>query len=194
MKTKALWLLVTCLVVVSLVPLLLASCHSSDGGEEGPRLTPEEEEQMAQRGVVNVDTVADASRIAGFPVVEPAYIPEGFSGGSFSVYQHGANLPEDTSPKFIWINVERIWSWEGNHEVMFVLMQSQHKSSIGGGEPAEICGHPGERWFDAAHDDMPDRLAFGWEDNGCYFSLVAMLAGPLDEETLMRIACSVEVE
>ena len=194
MKTKALWLLVTCLVVVSLVPLLLASCHSSDGGEEEPSLTPEEEEQMAQQGVVNVDTVADASRIAGFPVVEPAYIPEGFSGGSFSVLHHGANPPEDMKTKFIWINVERIWAWEGEERIIFVLTQSQHKSNIIGSEPAEICGRQGQRWFDAAHDDMPARLAFGWEDDGNYFSLFGMLAGPLDEETLMQIACSVEVE
>jgi hypothetical protein len=174
--------------------IVLASCATPSAEQEGPRLTPEEEEQMAQRGVVNVDTVTDASRIAGFPVAEPDYIPEGFSGGSFSVSQLGAGLPEDMKPKFVQINVQRIWSWEGNHKVMFVLIQSQHKSGIGGGEPAEICGHPGERRFDEAHDDMPDRLAFGWEDDGNYFQLFGMLAGPLDEETLMQIACSVKVE
>jgi len=149
---------------------------------------------MAQRGVVNVATVADASRIAGFVVVEPAYIPEGFSGGSFSVCQHGATLPEDMKPKVIWIEVQSFYVWQGEVRIIFMQTQGQHMSGIIGGEPAEICGHPGERWFDAAHDDMPPRLAFGWEDNGYYFSLFGMLAGPLDEETLMQIACSVEVE
>jgi hypothetical protein len=181
-------------VTLILVSILLASCPAPGVEPEGPNLTPEEEEQMAQRGVVNVDTVANASRIAGFPVAEPAYIPEGFSGGSFSVYQHGANLPENMKPKFIWIEAQSFYAWQGEERIMFILAQSQHKSTISGGEPAEICGHPGERWFDAAHDDMPPRLAFGWEDNGYYFALMSILDGPLDEETLMQIACSVKVE
>jgi len=191
LRDKSLWLLVIGLVLAS---ILLAACPGPNTEPEGPTLTPEEEEQMAQRGVVNVDTVADASRIAGFTVAEPDYIPEGFSGGSFGVYQHGANLPEDISPKFVRIEVQSFYVLQGEERIMFILAQSQHKSTISGGEPAEICGHPGERWFDAAHDDMPPRLAFGWEDNGYYFALMSILDGPLDEETLMQIACSVKVE
>jgi len=190
MRVKVPWLLAIGLILAS---ILLASCPEPGTGPEGPSLTPEEEEQMAQQGFVNVETIADASRIAGFAVVEPAYIPEGFSGGSFSVYQHGALLPEEMKPKFPDIEVQSFYSWQGEERIIFVLVQSQHKFSLGGGRPAEICGRPGERWFEGGHDDMPGRLAFGWEDDGNYFQLFGMLAGPLDEETLGQIACSVEV-
>ena len=78
--------------------------------------------------------------------------------------------------------------------VMFVLIRSQHKFGIGGSEPAEIFGRQGERWFDEADADMPARLALGWEDSGYYFSLSGTLAGPLDEETVEKIAYSVRVE
>ena len=183
--------LVACLLVPdSCTP----AATEPDVEAKGPGLTPEEEEQMAEWGVINVDNVDDASRIAGFPVAEPAYIPEGFSGGSFSVSRLGARLPEEMRPKFVQINVQRIWSWEGNRKVMFVLIQSQHKFGIGGGEPAEICGRQGERTFSEAEADRPARLSLGWEDNGNYFSLSGMLAGSLDEETLEKIACSVKVE
>jgi len=176
-----------------LVPVSCSPAATEPENQE-PVLTEQEKGEMAQRGLVNVDTVADASRIAGFPVATPAYIPEGFSGGSFSVSQLGAGLPEEMKPKFAQVNVQRIWSLEGNHKVMFFLIQTQHKSGIGGGEPTEICGHPGERKFSEAEADRPAKLSLGWEDNGNYFSLFGMLAGPLDEETLEKIACSVKVE
>jgi hypothetical protein len=191
MKAKTSWLLVTLLIVLCIVS---ASCSSSNDVAEGPQMTPEEEEQMAQRGVVNVETVEDACRIAGFPVATPTYIPEGFAGGSFSVSQLGAGLPEEMRPKFTQINVQRIWSREGEPEVLFVLIQSQHKSSIGGGEPAEICGRQGERKFSGAEANRPAKLSLGWEDNGYYFSLSGVLGGSLDETTLEKIACSIKVE
>ncbi|GAJ25074.1 unnamed protein product, partial [marine sediment metagenome] len=75
--------------------------------------------------------------------------------------------------------------------VCFVLTQSPKKFGIGGGEPAEVCGGAGERHFSEADNDGPASLALGWNDGNLFYALSGTLNGPLTEEVLHQIACSV---
>jgi hypothetical protein len=181
-------LLASCVAALSLV---LTACSSPAPEEPEPTLTAREQ------GVWNVATLEEASQIAGFPVATPAYLPEGFYRGSnIMVSQPGAGLPEDIKPKFSNMIVEQFYYYQGDDSVMFILTQTQHKSGIGGSEPTEICGRPAERAYQEANPQRKypsPMLTLGWENDGSYYQITGTLVGPLDEATLEKIACSVEV-
>lgn len=88
-------------------------------------------------------------------------------------------------------NVDQVWVWEEDREVMFMLTQSPKKFGVGGTEPAEVCGRPGAKGLIEAEDDHPEYLLLAWNDGDFYYSLGGTLAGPLTEEILIDIACSV---
>lgn len=195
MKGKILSLLVGCLVL----SLILIACSSPAPEEQKPTQTEEQLEQMekelAEKGIWNVDTLEEASQIAGFTVATPAYLPEGFSlGSNIMVTQLGGGLPEEIRPKFTAVIVEQFYYYREDDSVMFMLQQTQHKTGLGGGEPVDICGHQGIRHY---HEANPQRinpnplLSFAWENNGNYYQIMGTLADPLDEATLEKIACSV---
>jgi len=199
MKERITCLLASCLLILFLI---LTACSSPTPEEPEPASDEAEKQQleqmekeMAERGIWNVNTLDEASRIAGFPVATPAYIPEGFHRGSnIMVTQLGGGLPEDMKPKFSAINVEISYYCQEDDSVGFMLTQTKHKFGIGGSEPTEICGGQGERKFQEADPQRRNPnpvLTLGWENDGRYYNITGTLADPLDEDTLEKIACSV---
>ena len=160
-------------------------------------LTEAEMRMLEEKGIANVASVEVASRIAGFKVAMPAYIPEGFRAGKFMVQLSGGGMPEELKPKFNNTQVNQYYTWSGEKYPMFLVTQSPHKFGISGSEPAEICGRPGERTFTKAEpgDETPyDQLALGWESDGICYAIIALLGENLDEATLEKIACSVDTD
>ena len=198
MKGKPLSLVVVCLVVLSLIPVGCGR-HTPEAAEPMPEKTSPflnemEQRQWEEQGIANVKSLDAAVQLAGFPITEPGYLPEGFARTNISVTKLGASLPEEMKPKFTAINVDTFYHWEEDNTVMLVLTQSQHKSELGGGEPAELCGHQGMRLYQEANPrriNPNPLLTLGWEDDGTYYMLTGFLSGPLDEATLENIACSV---
>lgn len=185
------------LVVGAIALSMLPACNTADNIEYG--MTEEEAAQMAELGYVNVDNVADASRIAGYAVAVPDYIPEGFIpesliGGVFSVSQLGATLPEGIGAEDKPVDVYQSYTWQEDNSVRFDLTQVNLELSLGESEPAEFCGYSGARYYREAEVDMPAIVVLGWEVDGISYYLTGTLAGPLDEATLEQIACSVEVD
>jgi hypothetical protein len=143
-----------------------------------------------------VDSAEQASEIAGFKVIEPSYVPEGYLGGKFTVTALGAGLPEEMKPKFNSTQVQRAYHYQNDPDTMILLIQMVHEFSVGGGEPTELCGRPAERKFTAADPQrVPhDSLTFGWVIDGNYFSLTGWLNDTLDEAALVKMACSISIK
>jgi hypothetical protein len=163
----------------------------------GLGLTEDEIRMLEESGVANVDSAEVASKIAGFEVVVPAYVPEGFQPGKFSISISGAGLPESMRPKFNNTKVQQTYTYQEDKEVGILLIRSPHEFGIGGGEPAEVCGQTGERAFtkaDPANGQPHDTVTLCWEKNGIYYALTGVLGGTLDEAEMEKIACSIGVE
>ena len=179
------------------LPCTVRVIDSGDADYSGLGLTEEESHMLEERGIANVDSAETASIIAGFQVALPSYVPEGFRPGKFMVSLSGAGLPEELKPKFNNNQVHRTYTWEENGEIMILLIQAVHKSGIGGGEAAEICGQPGERRFTKADPQQGreyDTLSIAWEISGSYFIINATLGGPLDEAEVEKVACSISLD
>ena len=160
-------------------------------------LTEEEMRMLEEKGIANVASAEVASRIAGFKVAVPSYIPEGFHEGKFIVQLSGGGMPEELKPKFNNTQVNQYYTWSGEKYPMFLLIQGPHKFGIGGSEPTEIRGSPGERRFTKAdpEDETPyDKLALAWESDGIYYAIISVLGENLEEATLEKIACSVSID
>ncbi len=163
----------------------------------GLGLTEDEIRMLEERGIANVDSAEVASKITGFEVAVPAYVPDGFQPGIFSISISGAGLPESMRPKFNNTKVHRVYTWQEDKDIMILIIQSPHPFSVGGGEPAEICGQTGERAFsqaDPANGQPYDKLTLGWEKDGTNYALTGMLTETLDEAEMEKIACSVGTE
>jgi hypothetical protein len=173
----------------------VAPSEETDYGGLG--LTEDEIKMLEERGIVNVDSAEVASKIAGFEVAVPAYVPNGFQPGKFSITISGAGLPESMRPKFNNTKVQRVYTRQGDSDIMILLIQSPQQFGIGGGELAEICGQTGERSFspaDPVNGQPYDKLTLGWEKDGTYYALTGMLSGTLDMAEMEKMACSVGTE
>ncbi len=192
------------MVFIMAVPFLTAcdvitgnmAFSGSDTSSAG--LTDEEVQLWESKGTANVDTLERASALAGFKVVTPDYIPEGFSRQkNIILNQLGGGLPEGMKPAHSAIIVQTFYFLKGNDSVIFFIQQTDGKMGIGGGEPAVVCGVPGEKQYlpaDPRRKYPSEILILSAEINGVYFSIYATLAGPLDEETIEKILCSVNPE
>ena len=142
-------LLVMCLLVLSCGPTVVTGPGTPQvAPEPTPAPVPEplsvwpafmtemERQQWGEQGIANVDSAEEASMLAGFPVVIPTYIPEGFQrNGKIMVINHNVGKPEGLA-KFDWIEVQQIYSWQGEKDVdMFVVIQVSHKGHIAGAYP-----------------------------------------------------------
>lgn len=160
-------------------------------------LTEEEIKLLEERGVANVDSVEVASKIAGFTVAVPAYVPDGFIPGKFMIQISGAGLPAEMAPKFNNTKVQQVYTWQEDKNIMILLVQSPQPFSVGGSEPSDLCGQPAERKYtpaDPAKSQPYDKLTLGWEKDGFYYALTGTLGATLDEEEMGKIACSISVE
>ncbi len=167
---------------------------TKETGYEGLGLTEDEIKLLEERGVANVDSGEVASKIAGFEVAEPSYIPLGFQPGKFMINISGAGLPAGMASKFNNTKVQRVYTKPEDKDVFITLIQSPQKLSVGGGEPVEICGTQGERAFskaDPANRQPYDKLTIAWEKDSIYYALTGTLAGTLGEAEMEKIACSI---
>ena len=119
MKRKLPSLLVGGTVTLSLI---LTTCSLPVPVEPEPALAAREQ------GIWNIETLEEASQIAGFTVAIPAYIPEGFYRGSnIMVSQLGGGLPENIKPKFTAFIVEMFYYYQEDDSVMFTLTLGERK-------------------------------------------------------------------
>jgi hypothetical protein len=174
---------------------------SEDSGYAGLGLTEDEIKMLEERGVANVDSAEVASKIAGFEVTTPTYVPEGFTQGQYSVSVSGAaGMPPGMKPKFNNTNVQIIYTYKNDRKVVILLLQAVHKSGIGDAgvrEPVDICGSAGESVFVEANSDngQPyDHLILSWEKDGIYYTLSGTLGQTLDKPSILKMACSIGAE
>jgi Domain of unknown function (DUF4367) len=199
MKRTGIILLVVCAAALS---LFLTSCPAKSptttpepsANLTTPTTTPSNEPLGTPKLTGAVDTAELASQIAGFKVVEPSYIPDGYSGGLFMITNLGAGLPEELKPKFNSMEVQRVYRFQNDRNTMILLTQSNHKTDIAGGEPTTLCGFTAQRAFSKTDPRYTphDELTFSWEINGNYFILTGWLGTTLDEATLIKMACSIK--
>ena len=178
------------LVLILLAPVSCAPAVSeSEVEQERPTLAEEEEKELALKGILHVSTVEEASRIAGYPVATPTFLPEDFHRSDIAVLQPlFGNWPR---------HVEQHWAWQQDSSIRLVLIQDPKLEEIASGHPAEVCGVPGQRALleaDPNHGRPHPLLAIFWRDDDMAYVVNGTLVEPLTEEILHKIACSVRVE
>jgi hypothetical protein len=160
-------------------------------------LTDQQVQILKEQGVADVNLAEVASRIAGFNIATPAYVPEGFNAGTFIVQLSGVGLPEELKPKFNNTQVNQYFTRPGEKYPMFLVTQSPHKFGISGSEPAMICGRTVERSFSRVTLDdsvVHDRLVLAWDRDGVSFIIVAVLGEGLNETITANVACSLSTD
>jgi hypothetical protein len=198
MKRTGIILLVVCAAALS---LFLTSCPA-----KSPTTTPKPSTNLTTptttpsiesipKQIAAVDSAELASQIAGFKVIEPSYIPDGYNGGLFIVINQEAGLTGELKPKFNSMQVQRVYKHLNDTGTMILLIQTVHQFGIAGGEPTTLCGFTVQRAFTKTDPRYTphDELTFSWEINGNYFTLTGWLNGTLDEATLIKMACSIKI-
>jgi hypothetical protein len=197
MKVRISCLLSCCLIII---PLVLAACSDTTPAE--PPLTDEQiqaiKDELAERGGSSVFTLEAAAAVAGFPVAVPRYIPDGFYRQErIVINQLGGGLPaemrHDNSPTM----VDTYYFWEEDEKVMFFIEQSNGNPGMANAEPTQLCGGPGEKGYQPADPRRKypsEILNIGTRIGDYHFFMYATLAGPLDEETIEKILCSVKYD
>jgi hypothetical protein len=143
-------------------------------------ITQEQQELWLERRVLPVHTIEEASRLVGYQVVIPAYIPDGFSAGDFQLSQLG--LPPQTGDE-----------WGDGIRIVQQDWFISDNSKIRQGEPSEICGHSGKREFwDAGEGREYPLLVLHWWDDEMVYTVSGDIEYPLTEEILNSIACSIK--
>ncbi len=196
MKAKISFLL----AIVLTLSVLLASC-----GGEVPICNPEdkaqeptkEENEMhwAEDGRWRATTLEEASEVAGFEVVSPDFIPEGFCRWlNIEVEDRCIALSEFFEDCELPIWVTQYWSrlgdefLEPSEYAMLVLTQSP--GNIATSDTAtEVGGYPA-----TIKREGSMFMTLFWEIDGMHFLLSAQLNGPLTEELVYEVAASIEVD
>jgi len=140
-------------------------------------------------GTWNCNTVEGAEELVGYPLAFPEYLPEGYVP---SEYIHVNEFPFPGQPRAS----ERFWhNPDLQGLTLLTLTQSTFAFGLGGGEPTEVNGLPGQRRVTEAHPpDRPhDMLSLYWREGEYSYQLSGFLNGPMDEETLRKIAASVRL-
>ena len=71
-----------------------------------------------------VNTIEEASLIAGYEVAEPYFIPNNFyRNKSIILSQRGAGLPGFIEADFP-VEVQQMWFWEEDDSVYFLILQT----------------------------------------------------------------------
>jgi hypothetical protein len=215
-KTKSIFLRLLAITMVALSLTQLTACKSqmpeatSTPVVTDPRLLPpltleQAEQQLKEKGSTFVDTIDKASRITGYPVTIPAFIPEGFTprvitnSSAFFIYTMGFGSPASRLPEFLYDVQLTYVQTQGPaiaNEPFFMITQSRNKIQGVGGmgeEPVDIDGNPGKKAIIPAVDKRPTRLGLSWSDGTMYYVLEGTLVDPLDEATLVKVASSMGV-
>jgi hypothetical protein len=213
MRRVFLGLLAISMVALSLTPL--TACKSpapettptpavTDQSASTPLTLEQAEQQLKETGSTFVDTVEKASRLTGYPVTMPAFVPEGFvpriitNSSAFNIYQIGFGLSSTRTTEFPYDVLQWFVQTQGRsigNQPFFMITQSRNKiQGVGAGEePVDIGGHPGKKLFIPAGDKSPARLGLSWNDGTMYYVMEGTLIGPLDEATLVKVASSMRI-
>ncbi|MBI4202268.1 MAG: hypothetical protein HY532_04035 [Chloroflexi bacterium] len=148
----------------------------------------EEGSQLALGETRIVDTLEEASELAGYEPGNASYIPGGFrrSKGNIQVTQ-----PDTT---YLPVRVRQTWVYEADPNVGFILLQDPGLDKLGGGEPTTVGMYEGFRALSPAGNRPYDFLTLFWTvpEMDTKYTLTGTLAAPLTEEELYRIAESVQ--
>ncbi len=194
-----LMLVILLVVAVSCAPAATESEVEEEGltqaaEEEELTLTEEQQEEWVERGCLTVSTIEEASRLAGYQVAMPTFIPEGYLHSDFVLNQLG--FPPQLGGEWGQARraIEQQWTWPDDPKINILLIQYPGTDEDVSGEPIEICGRSGGREFFEAGDGREYPLVvLDWRDGDMVYSLGGSLAGTLSEEILHQIACSVRV-
>ena len=137
---------------------------------------------------VHVDSVKDASALAGFDVHRPSNVDSALIPASKGIRVSGGTEPQ--TPDSCSTEVQQSW---GDSETSGAIMYFQEptkgrKGHLGGGEPTFIGGVSGEIAFYEAKNDVPPKVVLMWEQDGVRYSVAAMLAGAVTEDLVRQFA------
>lgn len=189
MRTNVIRSLIIGLVVAALSMLSSACARTSDvkitiapvgPGTPAPQVLTlgEAQVQLNEKQFLNVVSRQDASNLVGFQVAAPSFIPDSFSAGTFSVMAQPVK------------SVQQSFAQEGNSGAMFTLIQAaQSLGALQGSQPTQINGKPAEKLAFFSQN----KLILAWSDGKRFYQIAGILAGSLDETTLVNIAASVGV-
>jgi hypothetical protein len=172
--------------------LLLIACAAPEAQVSSPSSLSDVEKQREweQKGLYVAETLDEASRVTGYRVNVPSFIPEGFSrAGKFDIYYLGTGRPRG-SPESTGTYIAQSWKRDEDPSIIFILWQSPYDLGISRGTSIEVGGNPGNRIMWPAENGRPARVTIAWKSGGMFYSLVGILSGPLDESVLMKIASS----
>jgi hypothetical protein len=196
-KNKLLYLICGCLMVILLT---LVACTEPAPAEPEP--TDEEiaaaKAELEERGGCSVFSLKAAEAVVGFPVGVPQYIPDGFYRQErINLSQLGGGLPAEMKHDDMPRMVDTFYFWEEDEKVMFFIEQSEGNPGMANSEPIQLCGGPGEKGYQPADPKRmypSEILNLGAQIGDYHFFMYATLAGPLDEEEITKIFCSIEYD
>ena len=198
MKVKISFLL----AIVLTLSVGLVSC-----GGEVPICNPEDEPFTqaskeafwAEYGVWRATTLEEASEVAGFEVVSPDFIPEGFCRSlHIEVEDRCIPLSEIIEDCDMPVWVTQYWSWLGNESLepseYPILVLTQSPGNIGTGDkPTEVGEYPATVDHEGGEVALFSVVLY-WEIDGMHFLLGGHINAPLTEELLYEVAASIEVD
>ena len=129
---------------------------------------------------VHVDSVKDASALAGFDVHRPRNVDSALVPASKGIAVSGGTEPQ--TPDSCRTYVQQTWADPDTDGGIFYVQELTlgRKHSIGG-EATLINRTPGERAFIESKGDSPDKLVLTWEEDGVQHTVAAMLGGIVTE-------------
>jgi hypothetical protein len=190
------------------VPETTAAPGVTDQRVSTPLTLEQAEQQLKETGSTFVDTIEKASRLTGYPVTMPAFVPEGFApwvivnSGTFNIYTLRRSAvpgsPASQLPPFPYDVQQWFVQTQGRsiaNKPFFMITQSRNKiQGVGGSEePVDIGGHLGKKSVLPASDNNTARLGLSWSDGTMYYVMEGTLTGPLDEATLVKVASSMRI-
>jgi hypothetical protein len=165
-----------------------------------PLSLEEATKQLKEQGFTLTDTVEKASKLVGYSVAVPSFIPEGFMpkdnnerSGIFMISQIGSGSNPATVFPY---EVSQYYSpsqYARERVPFFVTFQSTQEMSTAGVklEDIKIGGRPGKKSLIAARGNNPAILDLYWSDGILNYRLEGELSGILDEATLIKVAASI---
>jgi len=140
---------------------------------------------------VHVDSVKDATALAGFDVHRPSNVDSALVPASEGIGVSGATEPPDHDS----CHTSVLQTWQDSDTdggIWYSQFLTHGMLNYFGGEATLINGTPGERTFRESKLDRPDSLGLGWQQDGVQHRVFAALAGIVTEDSVERFAATVQ--
>lgn len=133
-------------------------------------------------GLIIVESRAEASEIAGYEIVSPAFLPEDLNVTPIiTVEETGISDVK---------RVMQVWN-STNGDVFFCLIQDPTLDGIGNSEKGvDIGGILGERKYTPGNSNRCATLSLFWRYNGMSYVITGIVTKELSEDILEKIAVS----